>query len=434
MPAWRAGAAAVLVIAGTTACGSGTYSVSGSGAARGTGAPAGTDTAASLSGLVRSAGGFVAGASVTAYAAGGSRGAAPAVLAHTLSSASGSFQLSFTCAQQAGTAPSVYVVASGGQVLVEGTSASGAWNSAMVMLTALGSCAHLPPSITVTELTTVAAAYALNAFIDAAAIAGSAPGLPNAAATAALLADPSTGALAASLPDAASCAAAPATVLNCETVLKLNAIAGALAACNATANAQSATCAALFACTSAGAGSDESGSCIAPAGVVAPVDTLQAALAITRQPGAATNELLGLAAAGASYAPRPASAPHDWTVSLTHAGGGLSEPTGLAIDATGNVWVANYNPAVTKLSPTGAALSPASGFSGGGLEESFGIAIDASGHVWVCNQQGGASSGLGTLAEFAADGTVLSGPRASMAAASTSRWRWLQTWRATCGP
>ena len=71
-------------------------------------------------------------------------------------------------------------------------------------------------------------------------------------------------------------------------------------------------------------------------------------------------------------------------------GGGLDHPQGIAADGAGTVWVANYRAAgLTELagattSVPGAVLSPSAGWAAdSGINEAFGLAIDASGNVWV---------------------------------------------------
>ena len=70
----------------------------------------------------------------------------------------------------------------------------------------------------------------------------------------------------------------------------------------------------------------------------------------------------------------------------------LRQPNGIAIDGAGNMWVANFGgDGVTELAGAGgvvpgSALSPAGGWaSDAGLNETFGVAIDASGDVWLSN-------------------------------------------------
>ncbi len=88
-------------------------------------------------------------------------------------------------------------------------------------------------------------------------------------------------------------------------------------------------------------------------------------------------------------------------VSSGYTGGGISQPQGVAIDGANNAWIANYRgSSLTELAGAastlpGTVLSPASGYgSDAGLLEAFGIAIDASGDVWVTN------FGSNTLTEF----------------------------------
>jgi streptogramin lyase len=89
-------------------------------------------------------------------------------------------------------------------------------------------------------------------------------------------------------------------------------------------------------------------------------------------------------------------------------GGGLDEPTAIAIDGADNVWVANSlgfgfdSGSVTEFSNSGTPLSPADGFTGGGMNSGASIAIDNSGNVWIGN---GSCCGV---AEFSNSGTPIS--------------------------
>jgi len=73
-------------------------------------------------------------------------------------------------------------------------------------------------------------------------------------------------------------------------------------------------------------------------------------------------------------------------------GGGIDHPQGIAADGAGTIWVANYRglgfselAGATASSP-GAALSPANGWAAdAGMVEPFALAIDASGNIWVSN-------------------------------------------------
>lgn len=82
-------------------------------------------------------------------------------------------------------------------------------------------------------------------------------------------------------------------------------------------------------------------------------------------------------------------------------GGGVLRPQGIAVDGAGTVWVANYQG--NSLSELGGAsstapgtfLSPTSGFGAdASLLDPYGLAIDASGNLWLSN------SGKNTLTEF----------------------------------
>jgi hypothetical protein len=83
-------------------------------------------------------------------------------------------------------------------------------------------------------------------------------------------------------------------------------------------------------------------------------------------------------------------------------GGGVVHPQGIAPDGAGTIWVANYRgPSISELAGvgakagTGTALSPAAGWGPDAkLLEAFGLAIDASGNIWVSN------FGSNTITEF----------------------------------
>jgi sugar lactone lactonase YvrE len=75
-------------------------------------------------------------------------------------------------------------------------------------------------------------------------------------------------------------------------------------------------------------------------------------------------------------------------VSYTFTGGGLSTPVALAVDGAGNIWVANAGTGnfLSAFTPTGAALSPATGFGDVGNVNSVNsasVAIDRCGDLWV---------------------------------------------------
>jgi hypothetical protein len=80
-------------------------------------------------------------------------------------------------------------------------------------------------------------------------------------------------------------------------------------------------------------------------------------------------------------------------------GGGLTSPQGIAIDPYGDAWILNSNGSLSELDFTGTPLSPdGSGFSGGGnaADTAKGIAIDGTGNLWVA-----AAGTPGDIAEYA---------------------------------
>jgi streptogramin lyase len=90
-------------------------------------------------------------------------------------------------------------------------------------------------------------------------------------------------------------------------------------------------------------------------------------------------------------------------------------PIRLAIDSLGNAWVAasthgGFNPSISKYSPSGVALSGVNGFLGGGLTDPTAIAIDGSDNVWVVNNYSvfGFFGPSGSVTEFSNNGTPLS--------------------------
>jgi hypothetical protein len=104
-----------------------------------------------------------------------------------------------------------------------------------------------------------------------------------------------------------------------------------------------------------------------------------------------------LSAQGAALSP--------FTAGITRAsgggfkGGGLTSPQGIAIDPYGDAWILNSNGSLSELDFTGTPLSPDGiGFSGGGnaADTAKGIAIDGTGNVWVA-----AAGTPGDVAEYA---------------------------------
>ena len=86
-----------------------------------------------------------------------------------------------------------------------------------------------------------------------------------------------------------------------------------------------------------------------------------------------------------------------------YSAGSFNAPSAIAIDTSGNAWIANSgNSTLTELTSAGtnATNSP---FSGGGLSTPTSVAIDGLGNIWLAN------SGNNSASEFSSSGTALSG-------------------------
>ncbi len=287
----------------------------------------------------------------------------------------------------------VYLVAQGGNPGFP----SGANNAAIDLIAALGDCSTLAstPHIIVNEATTVAAAWALTPFIGSSNNIGSsssnATGLRNAFMIANSLANITTGA-----------APGPGLPTGAFTeTSKLYSLANALASC---VNSDGGSgCQPLFTA--------------AMQGGTTPTDVFDAAISIVRNPASNVGGVFSASSAQGPFQKALTSAPHDWTMSITYGNctsgcGGLDTPGDVAIDSTGNAWIANYySGVVTKLSPTGVPAA-AQGFPGTGLEQSYGITVDGQDSAWVTNYQSvtaANNSHNGSVSKFSSTGTEVSG-------------------------
>jgi streptogramin lyase len=106
------------------------------------------------------------------------------------------------------------------------------------------------------------------------------------------------------------------------------------------------------------------------------------------------------------------------TISGPFVSASMDHPQNVAIDGSGNVWLTNFRGnAVTELAGAssaqpGAALSPAVGWGvDAGLVEGFPIAVDASGNVWV------ASFATNVLTEFVGAAAPVKTPLIALPAA-----------------
>jgi sugar lactone lactonase YvrE len=247
----------------------------------------------------------------------------------------------------------------------------------------LGPCNTLPSNVVINEVTSIATIWPLAQFtaVNNGAI-GAPPtnslGLINAGLNAANLVDVTTG-------------SSPGSGLPAGTTIPtstINTLADIMASCDV-AGGGSAACTNLF-------------NAATPPGQDPPPDSLSAMLYLALFPTNNVAELFSLIAPTPPFTPALASAPTDWSLVINFASAGLSTPSQLSVDSSGNVWVANFgNSTIAKFSPAGQLLSGA-GFAGGGLDLPFGLAIDSNGNVWASNQ------GNNSLSEFASDGTALS--------------------------
>jgi len=278
----------------------------------------------------------------------------------------------------------VYLYSTGGDPQLAGKGVAGTPNPAATLMAVVGNCDSATPGaafpnatfVSLNEVSTVAAAYALAGFATdplhigaPSAVTGhalSGTGLANAFNTALNLVNQAGG-----LPNPTLPLNSTATV----PVTTINTLADILAACVNTTGPGSTGCATLFTNTSYGAPT---------------IDTATAAIKIAQHPAANVAALLNLSTAASPFQGTVSSA-NDFSFGILYSGGGLNTPDGIAIDSAGNAWVTNsvFNSVVTEISNTGTFLSGTTGYpAGGGLKYPGGSAIDVAGNVWVTNSIG----------------------------------------------
>jgi streptogramin lyase len=295
----------------------------------------------------------------------------------------GSFSITgdYTCSA---TTPNVYLLAVGGN---PGT---GSNNSAIVLAAGLGPCSTLTSAtfVTINEISTVAAAYAAAGFAtDPTHVSSSNStlalrGVENALAAIVNLETISTG-VANTVPLGTNGIVPQAAI---------DTLANILAACVNSAGPSSSQCTTLFANAKNGSST--------------PTDTGTAILNIAHNPGANIASLFALQGSSPPFIPDLSAAPNDFAIAIYFTGGGMEIPYDVAIDAKGNVWVANQSgDKLSELDPVGVPLS-VTGYSGGGLAEAWAISIDSGGNVWVANQNN--STSTSDLSEFSSTGTAIS--------------------------
>lgn len=350
-------------VAGLTGCGMGTMSAVGT--------PGSGEL--TLAGLVHGGNQPVSGSTIQLYTAGSSgngSAATPMLNPAVTTDASGNFNITskYNCVHST---DQVYITSTGGNPGL----AAGTNNNALVLMAAIGNCGNLSstPFLFINEVTTAAAVYALapfispsatNAYANIGASSTNTTGLANAFLNAQLLANISNGT-----------AATPASGLSIQSG-KLYALADAISYCVNSPSSASTPCAALVTAATPSSGG-------APA-----ANTLATALSIVRHPGDTNivGPVFSLINSQAPFTTTLTQAPSDWTMTMTITGGGLNNnsPTALAVDTSGNVWVANYNGVLSAFSPQGTAFN-STGYGSGTLNECFGLTIDTSGNIWVSN-------------------------------------------------
>jgi hypothetical protein len=338
----------------------------------------------------------ISGASIQLYAAattGYGAGAVPLLSPPVISDAGGGFVITggYTCPSSSS---QLYIVATGGN---PGLTSSTSNNPAITLMAALGPCSlygsqyTLDPNafLSINEVTTVASVYALAAFMggDATHVGTSstnAIGLSNSFQIVNNLVNTTTGAA------LAVTSAGNGTAPQAE----INTLADILAYC-VNSDGTGAPCGALFAAAT-------------PSGGTAPTDTIKAIYNIASNPANQVGALYALVPPGPPFQPTLTEIPNDWTVGVNYAGAGPNAQA-IAIDGPGNVWIANNgnnanSASITELSNNGMVLSGATGYTGGGMSFPIGIAIDQSGNAWV------AAYGNGNVVKLSSSGAILSGP------------------------
>ncbi|MGA9723140.1 MAG: choice-of-anchor D domain-containing protein [Candidatus Binatus sp.] len=359
---------------------------------------------ATLSGTVQSGGLSpvpVSGASVTLYAVGTNYGSNPTSLGSATTDSSGNFTVQYTRPDPGGFV--VYLVALGGN--------AGSGINTAIGLMGLDLIPSLTPTslqngrddfssgdtpaaqapVTINELTTVAAETALAQFSDSTGDvigtpSGNATGFDNAVNQAeADLVNTSTGLPASFWPTSCTGGSPP---VNCDGLERLDTIANILAACVESNGPQSSACSTLLSDTGSVGGT-----------------TLQAAHSMATYPVMNVGALFKIQGASPPFTPYLQAKPDGWEIALNFAPANarLDETFFLAIDAGGNVWVANFKGnSVTELNPSGDLIGTFAPNTAG-FDGADDLAIDADGNVWVTNQLGNSVTELNSHGQLVND-------------------------------
>ena len=271
----------------------------------------------------------------------------------------------------------VYLVARGGNTLNTHTSDN---NIAAAFIAPMGRCSTINGStfISMSEVVTVATLASIqqfyspsNANIGSDGTLMGSSSLKNAFANVFNIVDLSKGVVrTATQPGTANGTAGTTVTITPETA-KINQIANIISACVNNPNSSASACTTLFANATPPAAAYTS----KPAdSYPAATDVLQATYYMLTNPtnGSTTNlnNLYALSpAAGAPYQPTLTSAPNDWTIGLQYRANGscsvggslISGGSGLSVDPSGNLWIANGNSGtIAEISPVGTPILCAS--------------------------------------------------------------------------
>ena len=340
------------------------------------------------------------GATISLYQTGTTGyGAGATLINTTTTNANGGFTIpAFSCT--AGT--QLYVTSVGGDPYGNGEN-----NTSAILMAGLTSCSNVEGGaitfISMNEVTTVATVWALPPFMSSTNIGAPSTnqtGLASAFADISTLVNLETGVSPGTgSPSGTGALPTGTTVPNAE----LNMLGDALASCVNSINGTqtdsttptSTSCSYLF-------------SAATPSGGSAPVDTVGTALNIARNPGNNVSNVIIASGTGPAVPYQPIiAAANDLTVAILYTGNGsngISSPSAVAVDASGNIWIANNpanpgTPSVTELNHLGAPLSGSTGYTAGSLNAPSAIAIDGSGNAWIAN------GGNNTLTELSSSGT-----------------------------
>ena len=353
-------------------------------------------------------------------------GSARTSINSTVSDAAGNWNMTITCPTGS---TQVYLTAQGGDA------GAGVNNTALALMYVLGPCGSLPSFVNIGEVSTVASAWAMAQFMDSTGFNIGAPstnatGLKNAAATVNNLADLVSGRAATFL----------SSGHNSPQVL--NTLADIIARCVNSANATSLQCTELM--CDATLGLTFNG--VSCSGTPTPTDTLGAAHLISVNPHNNVSDLFTLAVHNSPFTPSLSAAPDGWEIALNYApaGAAFNGPNALALDASGNVFVANFNGfnggnigTVSELKAS-SAFTAGSNFTAAGaaFNQPQALALDTAGNIWVadcgtrCSGSGNsgsvseltASSSYGTGANFAAAGASFNSPIGIALDTSSNVW------------